>query len=638
MADFETTVYDGQEHTEVWAAALTEIYGPESVSIDHSIEDFFTRLTDMKESIIVYFHNLKFDGEFIISYLLNVAGYSQALLLDDEKVTDYKDRKNLRDHEFITMISDRGAWYTITVKTGHTTIEFRDSLKLLPFSVKEIGKAFKTEHQKLDMEYEGFRFAGCRITEEERRYIANDVLVVREALEIMFNEGHERLTIGSCCLDEFKGITGRYDYEYQFPQLEQIEIDPDLFEQSDADSYIRKSYRGGWCYLAKGKENRMFYGGTTADVNSLYPSMMHSESGSRYPVGFPTFWHGNFIPEDAWIRDRYFFIRIKTRFFLKPGKLPFIQIKNNVLYRPTECLETSDYINVKTGKRQRYYTDKDGKVQDTRVVLTMTMTDYNLFCEHYFVDQFEILSGCWFETKAGLFDDYIDKYRKLKMESTGARRTLAKLFLNNLYGKMATGRSSSFKYAVTEDEIVKYRIVFQDEKRPGYIAIGSAITSYARNFTIRAAQANYHGVNKPGFIYADTDSIHCDLAPEQIQGIRVDDAAFCCWKLEAQWDKAIFVRQKTYIEHVTGENQKPLEKPYHSIKCAGMPNRCKEFLNASFDDAIPEGFWSEEELLFMQQHREYADFKRGLQVPGKLLPKRYPGGIVLTPTTFEIRS
>ena len=54
------------------------------------------------------------------------------------------------------------------------------------------------------MEYEGLRYPGCIITPEEREYIANDVLVVKEALEIMFSEGHTKLTIGSCCLDEFK--------------------------------------------------------------------------------------------------------------------------------------------------------------------------------------------------------------------------------------------------------------------------------------------------------------------------------------------------------------------------------------------------------------------------------------------------
>lgn len=46
------------------------------------------------------------------------------------------------------------------------------------------------------MEYTGYRYAGCEITEEEQKYIANDVLVVKEALEIMFQQGHDKLTIG----------------------------------------------------------------------------------------------------------------------------------------------------------------------------------------------------------------------------------------------------------------------------------------------------------------------------------------------------------------------------------------------------------------------------------------------------------
>lgn len=87
------------------------------------------------------------------------------------------------------------------------------------------------------------------------------------------------------------------------------------------------------------------------------------------------------------------------------------------------------------------------------------------------------------------FDKYIDKYRKIKMESEGAVRTLAKLFLNNLYGKMASSPDSSFKVAsVKEDGSLTFRVVHQEDKKPGYIAVGSAITSYAREFTIRAAQ------------------------------------------------------------------------------------------------------------------------------------------------------
>ena len=34
--------------------------------------------------------------------------------------------------------------------------------------------------------------------------------IVKEALEIMFTEGHNKLTIGSCCLDEYKKTMGNY--------------------------------------------------------------------------------------------------------------------------------------------------------------------------------------------------------------------------------------------------------------------------------------------------------------------------------------------------------------------------------------------------------------------------------------------
>ena len=58
----------------------------------------------------------------------------------------------------------------------------------------------KTKHQKLEMEYKGFRYAGCPITDEEKKYIANDVLVVKEALEKMFSDGYNKLTIGACSM------------------------------------------------------------------------------------------------------------------------------------------------------------------------------------------------------------------------------------------------------------------------------------------------------------------------------------------------------------------------------------------------------------------------------------------------------
>lgn len=653
MGDFETTVYKGQVNTEVWASAVVELFS-DKVTILHSIAETFDYLVSLNCNVVIYYHNLKFDGAFWLSYLLVDKKFTQAYDKIGDKETDVKWKQQFKmfNNTFKYSISDRGMWYSIVVKVKNHFIEIRDSLKLLPFSVKRIGESFGTKHKKLDMEYTGFRYAGCEITKEEQEYIANDVLVVKEALEIMFKQGHNKLTIGSCCLEEYKKICRssleiQLDYDEMFPNLYDFKIDKQEHKYNNAGDWLRKSYRGGWCYLVKGKENKIKTNGTTADVNSLYPSMMSSKSGNKYPIGLPKFWSGNFIPNEALKDNMYYFVRIKTRFYIKDNYLPFIQVKGDLKYKGTESLETSDVYNHENDDYFPYYIDKNGNIQQAKVELTLTMTDYQLIKDHYELVDFEIIDGCYFYSMVGIFDEYINKYAKIKKESKGALRELAKLFLNNLYGKMASSTDSSFKIAyVKDDKSIGFMQVVENEKKPGYIAIGSAITSYSRNFTIRAAQKNYYGAEKRGFIYADTDSIHCDLLPQEIKGIEVDDKEFCCWKLESCWDKAIFTRQKTYIEHVTHENLVPLEesKQYNNIKCAGMPKKCKDLFELSMKGtADVNENWSddEKEFLFDKDNkpivRDYSDFKVGLKVPDKLRPIRIRGGVLLVNTTYEMR-
>ena len=264
--------------------------------------------------------------------------------------------------------------------------------------------------------------------------------------------------------------------------------------------------------------------------------------------------------------------------------------------------------------------------------------------EHYNLEDTEIISGCWFRTEIGLFDHYINKYREQKINSKGAKRTEAKLFLNNLYGKMATNENSSYKLAeLDENGVLCFTRVPEHNKKVGYIPIGSAITSYARKFTITAAQKNYHGVNQRGFIYADTDSIHCDLNPDELVGVPVHPTDFNHWKLESSWDLAYFTRAKTYIEHIVAEDLQPIDKPYYNVKCAGMPERSKQYFVRTLENKLlTEDEEKNEEIdenvkEFLRKARTIDDFKVGLSVPGKLLPKQIKGGIVLKDTPFVMR-
>lgn len=656
VADFETTVYEGQTRTDAWASALAKMFtDTDDVIIHNSIDETFDYLRTLETNIICYYHNLKFDGSFWIDFLMNRLNYTPALSKNNETNTvSWFDNKSMPNNAFKCSISTMGQWYTVVIKTNNHFIEFRDSYKLLPFSVERIGKSFKTKHKKLTMEYKGFRYPGCEITDEEKHYIANDVLVVKEALEFMFKEGHSKLTIGACCLSEFHSLFDKKDYNSLFPNLYEIDIDEDKFGYKTAGDYIRASYSGGWCYLVDGKQNKIYKNGTTADVNSLYPSMMSSESGNRYPVGHPKFYSVNDTPYEqeqslriilSKDKTNYYFCRVRTRFTIKEGKLPFIHIRNSLRFKQNECVKSTDWIG-KDGKPYKYYwfgKNKDElQLHDTAVTMVLTATDLALFLEHYDTENFVLLDFAQFRTEIGLFDPYMEKYKKIKQTSTGALRELAKLFLNNLYGKMAASTDSSFKVPMQRDDgSIGFYDVTENDKKPGYIPIGSAITSYARNFTIRAAQMNYHGPNKRGFIYADTDSIHCDLEPNEIRGIVTHPTDFCAWKLECQWDEAIFVRQKTYIEHNIIEDGEPIETPYYNIKCAGMPETSKSLFRMSLEKTIinetDKHKYTQQALETINKQYELSDFKVGLVLPGKLLPRRIPGGTLLVETSFEMR-
>ena len=117
--DFET-ITDPSD-VRVWGACLVDIDTSETAFIGNSIESFFDFLRD--RNTVVYFHNLKFDGEFILSYLLR-NGYT------------YSDSHE--SETFETLITDDGIFYSITVyfekkKKKYKKVVFYDSLKKTAF-------------------------------------------------------------------------------------------------------------------------------------------------------------------------------------------------------------------------------------------------------------------------------------------------------------------------------------------------------------------------------------------------------------------------------------------------------------------------------------------------------------------------
>lgn len=566
-ADFETATWLENE-TFVWAWATCEIGNESNLQIDNSIDSFIRYCKEQKNATF-YFHNLKFDGEFIIYWCLT-HGFKLA-----------KNKDEIEDNTFTTLISDMGQFYSIVIyfKKGNKKVHkvtFIDSLKIIPFSVDMIAKSFNLEISKLKLDYNKSRSRNHKLTNDEKEYIKNDVLIVAKALKVLFDEDLTKMTQGSNALNDFKEILTKSKFMHYFPNLD-YEVDKDL----------RKSYKGGFTYLNPIYKEKDVKNITVLDVNSLYPSVMYEK---KLPFGEPVYFEGKYKNDN--IYDLYIQM-ITCSFELKENKIPTIQIKNNKsFFRSNEYLRNS---------------------KNEIVCLVLTSVDLKLFMEQYNVYDLEFICGWKFKSIQGIFKNYIDKWvsrkNKATIEGNLGQRTLAKLMLNALYGKFATSLDVQSKMPfLGDDEIVHYEMSKKEQKNGIYLPIGSFITAYAREKTIRTSQAiTDYSLKKYGedyYVYSDTDSIHTRCSIEELkQFCEIDDVKLGYWKCEGFAKKGKFIRQKCYIEEIDDNIE---------ITCAGMPKTCYDKVT-------------------------WENFKTGFSCGGKLTFKHVKGGVKLVETDFTIK-
>lgn len=575
VADFETTTNPAD--CRVWAYAICEVGNEQNTIVGTTIDDFIKWCKSQKENPKVLFHNLKFDGQFIMDWLFN------------NGFTHVTDRFERTTNTFTTMISDKGLYYQIEVifyQKGKNIkkVTFQDSLKLIPLSVDQIAKSFKMEISKLSIDYAAHNDKpyGSPLTQEEIDYIKHDVQIVARAVDYFYSQGLNKMTIGSCALDEYKKLITKKNFKRWFPT-----------PKYHAD--VKQSYRGGFTYLNPKFASKTVKNGVVLDVNSLYPSVMYD---SDLPFGTPIFFNGKY--EEDKIYPLYTQM-IRCQFEIKAGKIPTIQIKNSYDFKGNEYLESSN---------------------GDEVVLCLNSVDLKLFFEHYDVYNIEYISGWKFKATRGLFTKYVDKWSKNKIQAkTDGNHGLyliSKLFLNSLYGKFGTDNKVVSKIPYLGSDGAIHYLDGDPEDREGvYVAMASFITSYARLKTISSAQRimdDYNaGKSKIQFVYADTDSLHCISPDHELPGgLDIDRYRLGAWKYESKFNKAKFLRQKCYIENSTEDIED--DNPNYELKItvAGMPKDCYQYVN-------------------------FNNFKIGAKYAGKKAPKIVKGGVVLEEIDFTIK-
>lgn len=520
-ADFETITprteyYNKYKDTKVILSSLQKYNNKDTSFINHtSISQFMNYLFNLGHSSTIFFHNLSFDGDFIIKYLVNQT---------DFKLDDFKNSNNN-----IEVFKNGNVIYSISLSLRRTfngkqkkiKIIFRCSQRLLNASIENLGKDLKinkyaSELTKDFYDYEPFESID-KVPKDYLEYCNNDVSIMNKALSNFeksiesteriavykrnktFNVFHS-LTVGSLAMSIYKCIyLPRFNYLYSTKI--KFKIDRLTYELTSP------FYSGGFTqfnekFLGQPKEvkNGKFY-----DVKSAYPFQM-----------------------------------------TKP--LPYGDI---LLEKPKGASIEFLNINVGSAKIKKEHTDfvilRNWKLGEGRYTRELK----NFTC-YYFPEEWKIINkiydikiksiSSFYMKTAHFMSEFIqDMYfykENFKLKGQLSFSHAFKILINASYGKLAT-REKYNSLFFTYDIFLRGQIITKDKKQyevkaqsimnpygdiNAYICRPEADKKHLSNIAaagyITALQRAYlfNAVFKAGtkkFIYSDTDSVALENPDEK---------------------------------------------------------------------------------------------------------------------------
>lgn len=525
-ADFETTSLAQYE-----VEGCTRVYLWKLMGVDDSTDALgidiksFIDYTETLGDAVIYFHNLSFDGEFLLWFLLE-NGYEY-----DEEI------KN--DKTFRSIIDETGSIYSITIKHNVKAItEFRCSYKLFPKSISDIGKLVGIEKLNETHNYEEIKNYHSieELPEEEIKYITNDVRIMIELIKYLQEKGVKGITMSTSAYKNW--LKDKYT-------LCKNQMKKDTNEE--IVEIVRKSYRGGITKVNPKYAGIEFNDVISFDVNSLYPSVMYE---NPMPIGEGKIYKS---VEEGRNDNRHLFIIVAFVQYaqVRTGMHAFIGNTSGFSYA-----------------RKYSYDD----VLENKMVY-LWLDEFNLF-KLVYDGQYEILKVVGWKKANFVFNDYIDRWYKVKENARNdVERSLAKLMLNSLYGKFGMNDSRITKLPVGVGDTIIYHTL-DNNTTYYYKEIASYITSKAR--CKLASFMNRCGDN---FLYCDTDSVYYigHEIPDVFKDV-VDSKKLGYWKYEGHYTRFKALKAKCYL--------KQLDDGTIERRIAGCPKECAELIN--FDNFAPQ--------------------------------------------------
>lgn len=619
VADFETC--DSQELYKFDKASGMKIYkqrvwlaGHKNLATMEST--YFTSLDDFMRDILARhdnthreyaFHNLKFDGSFIIPWLFD-NGYT---------VSHDKPQPG----QFSILVDERNNWYNITIQvTKRRKVTIWDMLKLFPTALEYLPDIYSTPTKKIREEQDFYtkpRPEGYEPDERDLRYFENDLQVPAEVL----NRHIELYGLG---FKKTQASQAFYNFEKVFKswRLRFVALD------TEVDETIRPAYWGGIAYVPPHKAGKDWKDIIVMDINSSYPD---KAANFKLPYGKPILQFGEGKHPDMskfWIAEALVEFKLKSK-----NHLPCIPSKAISEGRPLEI---------------------DKWIDDSKGIVKMTFSniDYGTIQQSY---DFKVIRWCWSihwawkkhrEVKkfVDMNNDTKVKYTQLlnaekekdkpdpkKIAEYATIRNRAKIDNNSFYGKFGEEVLKRGKTPhIEEDEEGNEDIVWKTDREDEaslynrkFLPVAIAITAWGRRQLVE--MANRLGEH---FLYCDTDSVHflkagwhkVEQAAKEGK-IEIHKDKLGAWDIEGEYIKGRFLRAKCYMEE---KIDKKTGKRVREATVAGLPA-----------DPHTGAFSKQRSVL------NWDNFHIGLVIPAeksnKLRSVRTPTGTKLVPVAFQIK-
>ena len=630
----------------------------------------------------VFFHNAKYDFNYILYYVLNQCnGYKNKLsnyyingsVIDDNN-TFYSAKINYKTKKRING----------KLKGKTLSCVVHDLYKILPSKLADIGKSLGYEKGK-DFDYDKIRqYDYIPTTEEIDGYFYKDIEIMSKAYKRMPKFFYGKYTIGSIVKnlylteylpklnhkqnDIFPTTGECAEYTYQNNELKFM----DIIKMKEVNAMILQAYKGGMTIANKKYLGKALYNDKLPsflipevdafkinedifhdDVNSLYPSVM---TNNYYPVGKPIVIHSDYMKDNTEEFEEYLIKEMKEnkkkiiiqvcikRGKVKEGKAPLFLKKdlNKELYN----IKKENEINFDNSYKA-FYETLDFNIEN------ITLDEFLVLKNNYDM-VYTINYAVIFTSMQGLFDEFVYDMVKLKIEYDGDEflRNCYKLCMNNLYGKFGEKvekitllknidengewltKNSYDKEDDTTNTLVKKTSDYF------YPAVAVFVTSYARIKMIKFVDL----VEWNNIIYMDTDSLHIigkdNQAKLEVNNC-IDNTKLGYLKLEdiVYSERVLSPKKYAFYGLVLKKN-----KEMFKVKCAGLPDKAQNEIK-DFDKFyygltfIPEKLLNEDKSKYKKKidSNEWFDLPSNCLPIGKLAQKNVRGGIYLCECLFSIR-